>query len=143
MPRNSPGAIRAGRRADSTPQWLFSRINGLSPRAHEAIGILEANRLGPGAVARALNNYADFLDQPGRWLYLPDSCDCPCDLPWARDILDEAIRRSPEAARAELRRIVSSLDAQFVARTLPDPRPASTVSLTRVMPPWWHRRLRR
>jgi hypothetical protein len=64
----------------------FSRINGLSPRAHEAIAILEAGRLGEGAVAKALDAYADFLAQPGRWLYLPDSCSCSCDLPMARDI---------------------------------------------------------
>jgi hypothetical protein len=139
MPRNSPGAIRAGRRADAAPRPLFSRINGLSPRAHEAIAILEACRLGEGAVAKALDAYADFLAQPGRWLYLPDSCNCPCDLPLARDILDTAVRGLPEAPRAELRRILRPLDTEFAARTLPDPHAAWP---TAVMPPWWHRRLR-
>ena len=139
MPRNPPGAIRARRRTDTAPQSLFSRINGLSPRAHEAIAILEECKLGAGAVAKALAAYADFLAQPGRWLYLPDSCNCPCDLPLARDILDKAVRGLSGAPRAELRRILRPLDAQFAARTLPDPRPTSSSA---VMPPWWDRRLR-
>ena len=120
--------IRAGLPVAVTPPRTFSRINGLSPRSHRAVAQVEVRRLGPRSLEWALAGYREFLDRPGRWLYLPENrgdFDDPC---YCRDVLEVALLHLPPTARAELRRLVTPLDTRFRARTLPDPAP----------PPWWY-----
>lgn len=140
MARRPPGAIRSQRwpaRSDTDP---IRQIPGISRRTQSAVHRIEAQHLGPGVVADALYQYERFLQQPGRYLYLP-WCECPCCDPTdARDILDDALRRLPPAARAALGRIVAQLDGEFLRRTLPDPRAASVSPWHAAA--WWRRRSR-
>lgn len=140
MARRPPGAIRSQRwpaRSDTRP---IRQIPGISRRTLSTIHRIEAQHLGRGAVAKALHQYERFLRQSGRYLYLPwDECPC-CDPTDARDILEEALRRLPPAARAGLGRIVAPLDEEFLRRTLPDPRAASVSSWHAAA--WWRQRIR-
>ncbi|MFD7097526.1 hypothetical protein [Streptomyces xanthophaeus] len=53
-------------------------------------------------------------------------------------MLEEVLERLPERARAELGRLVTSLDAVFWHRTLPDPFAHHRQWRTHL---WWYRRL--
>lgn len=101
---------------------------------------MEARHLWHGAVAEALHQYERFLHRPGRYLYLPWNDGPCCDPTEARDILEEALRHLPPAARASLRKIVAPLDAEFLRRTLPDPTAASISPWHAEA--WWRRRIR-
>ncbi|WP_327034430.1 hypothetical protein [Micromonospora ureilytica] len=57
-----------------------------------------------------------------------------------RDVLDDAMRRLPAAARRELRRVVEPLDEEFRRKTLPDPR-AAELSAWHAQA-WWRQRIR-
>ncbi|QFZ18277.1 hypothetical protein [Saccharothrix syringae] len=137
MPRRRPGAVRADLRTRRPPPDRPDRdppIRGLGPDAQRAVDLLG---LGTG---RAFEGYRRFLRRPGRWLHVPFH-DCPCcDPVHARDELELALIRLPPRARAELRRLVEPLDAEFRRRTLPDPLAVGgDFWLSRA---WWHRRLR-
>ncbi|MER6765354.1 MULTISPECIES: hypothetical protein [Amycolatopsis] len=110
----------------------------MSGRAQKAIERVDP-QLWPGSVALALERYRQFLNQPGRWLYVPGP-----ELTWvdpvdARDELERALILLPRGARAELRRLVAPLDGEFERRTLPDPR-AGSISPWQAAA-WWRRRL--
>ncbi|CAG7653150.1 conserved hypothetical protein [Actinacidiphila bryophytorum] len=140
MARRPPGAIRSQRWPDRSATRPVRRIPGVSPRVQSAVHRIEARHLGRGAVADALHRYERFLRQPGRYLRLPwTECPC-CDTTDARDILEDALRRLPPAARAELGRVVARLDEEFLRRTLPDPRAASVSSWHAAA--WWRKRIR-
>lgn len=149
MPRRRPGALRAERRRSRLGEGPPPvRIHGLSTRTSLAIACVE--RLGddyyvyPGATARALRRYREFLEPPGRRPLYPEDSECSCrgcsfdDVRHARDVLKEVLQRLPYRARAELKRQVVCLDAVYRARTLPDP-----FADRRQWRPdlWWHRRL--
>jgi hypothetical protein len=92
-------------------------------------------------VAAALTSYREFLRQPGRWLYIP-WIDFPCcdpDPVGARDELQFALETLPPRSRAELRRKLAALDAEFLRRTLPNPGPYTPYSDHPQA--WWRRRL--
>ncbi|GGP90815.1 hypothetical protein [Streptomyces melanogenes] len=109
-------------------------------RTRAAIVRVEAQLLGYGSVAQALDQYRRFLRRPGRYLYLPwDPCPC-CDPAEARDTLEEALRHMPPAARAGLRKIVAPLDEEFHRRTLPNPWSPSVDA--RHAAAWWRHRIR-
>ena len=98
----------------------------------------------PTCVFTALVRYERFLRQRGRPLYVPyPNCPC-CDPIDARDTLELILMTLPPISRADLRRIVSRLDADLRRRTLPDPdaqfdddRPGSEWQAAH----WWRRRL--
>ncbi|MFF6784741.1 hypothetical protein [Streptomyces sp. NPDC012510] len=81
----------------------------------------------PGVTARALLRYRDFLSPPGSRPRYPFLSDCDCrgcsldDVRHVRDVLGMVLRRLPPRARTELGRLVASLDAVYLERTLPDP----------------------
>ncbi|MFE1922193.1 hypothetical protein ACFW91_06440 [Streptomyces asoensis] len=149
MPRRRPGAVRAERPASSvwgpTPPV---RIHGLSARAslviHRVEYLSRGIYLDPGATDRALRRYREFLRPPGsRPLYPREAfCGCPgCsfdDVRYARDVLEDILRRLPERTRAELDRLVRPLDAELLRRTLPDPFAHRRQWRTEY---WWYRRL--
>ncbi|CAG6392300.1 conserved hypothetical protein [Actinacidiphila cocklensis] len=141
MARRPPGAIRAqrwpARKKDVPPA---RQVSGVPHRTRAAINQLEARHLWRGAVAEALHHYERFLRQPGRYLSLPwDDCPC-CNPAEARDILGEALRLLPPAARAGLQKIVTPLDAEYLRRTLPDPVAASISPWHAEA--WWRQRVR-
>ncbi|GAA4258847.1 hypothetical protein [Dactylosporangium darangshiense] len=118
----------------------MSSAQGFSRGALTAIQIAEARHLWPGCVRQGLDALRRFLRRPGRWLYIPWA-DCPCcDPVYARDELENALRRLPAHARAELRRAVAPLDEEFRRRTLPDPN-ARFISDWHAAA-WWRQRLR-
>jgi hypothetical protein len=83
---------------------------------------MESQHLRRNAVADALIRYRNLLRRPGRYLYISWSAGCPiCEDHEARDVLDEALRRLPPRARADLAGLVTPLDEEFLHRTLPDP----------------------
>ncbi|WP_405612483.1 hypothetical protein [Streptomyces sp. NBC_00076] len=153
MPRNRPGALRGTQRLRHRPRgWqtpVPDRIHGLSARTSLAIHRYEALSADyyvfPGVTDAALRRYRAFLSPPGRGIRYPylDDCDCRgCflrDVRHARDMLGTALRNLPPRARAELGRLVDALDADYLARTLPDP----FVLDRREWRPhvWWYRRL--
>ncbi|MCT9082811.1 hypothetical protein [Streptomyces fulvoviolaceus] len=153
MPRRRPGALRASRQLRHRPRgWdtpAPDRIHGLSARTSLAIHRYEALSgdyyVFPGVTDRALRRYRAFLSPPGRRPRYPYLDDCSCrgcsllDVRHARDTLDTAVRNLPPRARAELGRLVASLDADYLARTLPDP----FVDARRKWRPrvWWYRRI--
>ncbi|MEU4399028.1 hypothetical protein [Micromonospora orduensis] len=57
-----------------------------------------------------------------------------------RDVLGEALRRLPAAARRELQRLVDPLDEEFLRKTLPDARAAERSTWNAQA--WWRQRLR-
>lgn len=153
MPRNRPGILRAARRARHRPRrWdtpAPDRIHGLSARTSLAVHRYEALSsdyyVFPGVTDRALRRYRDFLGPPGRRPRYPFLDDCSCrgcaldDVRHARDVLGTVLRGLPRRARVELGRMVASLDAAYLERTLPDP----FVDARRPWRPdvWWYRRL--
>ncbi|MEV7596000.1 hypothetical protein AB0O91_01250 [Kitasatospora sp. NPDC089797] len=152
MPRKRPGAIRAARER-RPPQWAreLLPVDRLSRDTSAAIHLIEhgGHRYGirPGRTAQLLAGYRTFLRQPGRRLLLVAS-ECPAcpgcqydDLAVARDTLELLAGSLPTAARAELRRLLAALDAEFRRRTLPDPDPSHWLDWSGDPYPWWHRRL--
>ncbi|UUU34407.1 hypothetical protein JIX56_33730 [Streptomyces sp. CA-210063] len=153
MPRNRPGALRAAQRLRDRPRnWdspAGDRIHGLSAGTSLAVHRYEALSTDyyvfPGVTAVALRRYRAFLGPPGRRPRYPFLDDCSCrgcslrDVRHARDMLGTALRNLPPRARAELGRLVASLDAVYLERTLPDP----FVHVRRGWRPhvWWYRRL--
>lgn len=138
MPRKRPGAVRATQSCLRVRREV-SAVRGVSSRTQAAIALAEARHLGPGWVAQAIERYRRFLNQPGRWLYIP-SPDCPCCDPVdARDELEDALRVLPRHARAELRKMIDPLDEEFRRRTLPDLQ-ARSISLWHAHA-WWRQRL--
>ncbi|MFE4397771.1 MULTISPECIES: hypothetical protein [Streptomycetaceae] len=149
MPRRRPRALRAERPASRvsgpTPPL---RIHGLSDRAslavHRVERLSDSFYLHAGATDRALRRYREFLRPPGRRPLYPQESHCPCpgcsfdDVRHARDVLEEALERLPERARAELGRLVKALDTVFLHRTLPDPFADRRQWRTEF---WWYRRL--
>ena len=153
MPRNRPGKLRATQQPEHRPRgWNTpapARIHGLSTRTSLAIHTYEAldrdYYIFPGATDRALRRYRDFLSPPGHRPRYPYLDDCGCrgcsfrDVRHARDVLDTVLQELPPRARAELGRLIASLDAVYLTRTLPDP----FVDTRREWRPevWWYRRL--
>ncbi|MDX2760964.1 hypothetical protein ACSCB1_24580 [Streptomyces europaeiscabiei] len=154
MPRNRPGALRAAQRLrgdrplsrDSPPR---SRIHGLSARTSASVHRYEALSADydvfPGMTASALRRYRAFAGAPGRRPRYPFLDDCGCracalrDIRHVRDMLGTVLRHLPPRPRAELGRLVTSLDVRYLERTLPDP----FVHVRRGWRPyvWWYRRL--
>ncbi|MFF5471590.1 hypothetical protein [Streptomyces achromogenes] len=124
------------------------RLHGLSWRTSLAIARVETASgdydLFPGATDRALRRYRGFLRPPGRRPRYPREAGCACrscafdDVRHARDVLDSVLRRLPPAPRAELGRRVRALDAEYLARTLPDPFAVRRQWRADL---WWRRRL--
>jgi hypothetical protein len=153
MARKRPGALRAAQslvsRSLGRDVPVPARIHGLSARTSLAVHRYEAlssdSDVFPGVTGAALRRYRDFLRPAGRGTRYPYSDDCGCpacslrDVRHARHLLDTAVRNLPPRARAELGRFVASLDAVYLARTLPDP----LADARRVWRPdaWWYRRL--
>ena len=120
MGRRPPGAVRATLRQKSRER--IRPIDGISSRTRFAIDRMESQHLWRNAVADALIRYRNLLRRPGRYLYISWSAGCPiCEDHEARDVLDEALRRLPPRARADLAGLVTPLDEEFLHRTLPDP----------------------
>ncbi|MFF8729203.1 hypothetical protein ACF073_22280 [Streptomyces sp. NPDC015171] len=148
MPRRQPGALRA-RQVPRVPRGLHvERIHGLSLRTSLAIERVERLSgdyyLYAGATDRALRRYRQFLRPPGRRPRYPQEEGCGCrgcsfrDVRHARDVLDDVLRRLPPGPRAELGHRVRALDAEYVARTLPDPLAEGRRWRADL---WWRRRL--
>ncbi|WP_405715418.1 hypothetical protein OG264_37430 [Streptomyces xanthophaeus] len=149
MARRRPRALRAEQSVSHvwgpTPPL---RIHGLSTRASLAVHRVEylsgSFYIHPGATDCALRRYREFLHPPGRRPLYPRESYCSCtwcsfdDVRHARDVLEEVLERLPERARAELSRLVKSLDAVFLHRTLPDPFAHRRQWRTQL---WWYRRL--
>jgi hypothetical protein len=148
MPRRRPGSLRVaqwlrqGPRGRDTP--APDRIHGLSARTSLAVHRYEAlsadHSVFPGVTDRALRRYEAFLRPAGRKVRYPYGVDCGCpgcslrDVRHARDVLGTVSRNLPPRDRAELARVVAALDAEYRARTLPDPLADRRLR-------WWHRRL--
>lgn len=148
MPRRRPRALRAehiSRRPlpDESP---VHRIHGLSRRATLVVRRVELLSddyyLYPGATEKAIREYRAFLRPPGRRPLYPQNADCGCrgcsfdDVRHARDMLEKVLTRLPPRERAELRRLVRPLDAQYRRRTLPDPFVHRRKWCTEF---WWYR----
>nr|WP_260859711.1 hypothetical protein [Streptomyces cupreus] len=120
------------------------RIHGLSARTSLAVHRCEALATDyfvfPGVTDRALRRYQDFLSPAGRRTRYPYGDDCGCrgcslrDVRHARGVLGTVLRNLPPRDRAELARVIKGLDAEYRARTLPDPLAEPGLR-------WWHRRL--
>ncbi|WP_091295162.1 hypothetical protein [Amycolatopsis xylanica] len=134
MARSRPGALRAAqaRFPANVPE---RRIPGLSPRAREAIRLLEARTGDYNAIYLALDAYRQALRKPGRINSAEHPCPC-CDSFEARDVLGRALETLPGYARAELGRLVAPLDAILLRRTVPYPWPERRPWATG----WWHLR---
>ncbi|MFG2131491.1 hypothetical protein ACGFNV_27235 [Streptomyces sp. NPDC048751] len=153
MPRNRPGELRATQPLLNRPYgWdtpAPDRIHGLSARTSLAVHRYEAlsrdHDVFPGVTDRSLRRYRAFLSPPGNRPRYPYLEECGCrgcsfdDVRHARDALDTVLQELPPRARAELGRLIASLDAVYLTRTLPDP----FVDSRRVWRPevWWYRRL--
>lgn len=142
MARRPPGALRAQSKSAGRYAGKVRPIDGLSSRANAAIVRLQLRHPETGSVATALDGYRRTIRQSGRWLDLRlDECPCPtCDPVDQRDVLGDALRLLPPAARRELRRVVDALDEEFLRKTLPDPR-AAELSAWHARA-WWRQRLR-
>lgn len=166
MGRRRPGTIRATQRI---PQWAREGgpIDRLPPatiaavRAAEHSGRLDRpadecasydpdpfrEHVRPGRTAAFLRDYRKFLRRPGRRLRLEASLcpSCPgCrydDLAVVRDALEAVARLLPAPARAEFRRLLTRLDDDLRARTMPDSFPRACWNGQPL--PWWHRRIYR
>ncbi|MFK0280701.1 hypothetical protein ACIQVL_09550 [Streptomyces sp. NPDC090499] len=148
MPRRRPGALRAERLFRAGWALPPERIHGLSARTSTAVDRVE--RLSgdyyvhPGATDRALRRYRAFLQPPGRRPRYPQDAECSCrgcsfdDVRHARDVLAQVLRQLPPRPRAQLERQVRTLDARYLARTLPDPFAADRQWRSDL---WWRRRL--
>ena len=98
---------------------------------------VEAEHLWPDAVAVALSRFEWAFRQPGH--YLEGPYESPgIEIEDGRDDLDEALRRLPPGARADLGRLVERIDAEFERRTLANPGWVSKWTAGR----WWWWRLR-
>ncbi|MET7950800.1 hypothetical protein [Micromonospora sp. NPDC005324] len=142
MARRSPGALRALLKSAGRNAGKIRPIDGLSNGTNAAIARLERGQPGIGSVATALDGYRRTIRRSGRWLDLsPDNCPCPgCgNAVEQRDVLGDALRRLPAAARRELQRVVDPLDEEFLRKTLPDPRAAKLSSWHAQA--WWRQRL--
>ncbi|MEE1751421.1 hypothetical protein [Streptomyces sp. SP18CS02] len=113
---------------------------------------MEAEGLGPDAVAIALARYHRYLDPPGPWRPprydedwgYPDDhsehCVCPV---CARETLQGALEGLPGRGREDLERLVLRLDERFRRRTVPlppdrlSPWAAEAWWRGRVMEDWW------
>jgi hypothetical protein len=134
MPRRSPGALRAEAALyDCGRQVPPLRIRGLSDQTAWAVHLVEtADKdyyLYRGATARALERYREFLDVPRRRPLSQEADVCNCqgcaldDVSLAREVLEHVLQVVPGRARAELRRQVASLDAEYREHTVPNPFP--------------------
>jgi hypothetical protein len=155
MPRNRPGAIRAARRFEGgrPPEWAreLAPIDRLSLDTSAAIHLAEYGYHGydvpPGGTAALLRRYRAFLRPRGRNLRLVAS-ECPAcpgcqydDVAVVRDALQAVVCLLPSWAGAELRQLLTGLDAEFRRRTLPDPDPDRWTDWSGSPYRWWHRRL--
>lgn len=155
MPRNRPGTLR-GAHLHVGPVWsqrILEPIRGLSSATSLAIFRLEQS-LGNyyvyvGSTRRALTDYRAFVSTRGPSYPMPVECECshcPFDsVVHARDVLEHVLERLPVRAKAELRRVVRRLDAEFLRRTLPDPFGRShfwnRIEYGAQPDPWWYGRL--
>lgn len=169
MPRRRPGALRATQQAAGRAARQWTRESGgpidrLSPATTAAVRAVEHGvcfgldtdgeegynldlfneQVRPGRTSAFLQQYRNFLRQPGRKLRLEASLwPCPgCqydDVALVRDALEALTRLLPSSARAEVRRLLSRLDEEFRLRTLPDSSPRTR--WTGGPLPWWHRRM--
>ncbi|MFJ4327586.1 hypothetical protein ACIP3A_31345 [Streptomyces tricolor] len=148
MPRKRPRALRA-QQPPRAPRGLpAERIHGLSLRTSRAIERVERRSddyyVHPGATAHALRRYRAFLRPPGRRPRYPRHSECDCrgcsfdDVRHARDVLETVLRQLPPRPCAELRHRVRALDAEYAARTLPDPFADRRQWRAHL---WWRRRL--
>src|SRR5438067_10061682 len=138
MPRRRPGAVRADQPSRDRIGQSSSLIRGAGRGPWAKIDRVQARRVIWGIlVTYPLHRYRSFLRQPGRWLYVQwtDSNVDPQD---ARDELERVMTVLPPRTRAELRRIVAPLDAEFRRRTLPDPHAASNEWRAAA---WWRQRM--
>lgn len=150
MPRRRPSALRAEQVMQPHHEcpWL-DQICGLSARTAYAIHLVEvASRdyyLYLGATKSALRRYRAFVSPPGKRPRYPKPADCTCrgcsldDVRHARDVLESVLEQLSGRARADLGRQVARLDAQYLARTLPDPFASQYDS--NGPRSWWERRL--
>jgi hypothetical protein len=134
MPRRRPGALRAEAALyDCSRQIPPLAIRGLSSQTAYAVHLVEiADKdyyLYPGATARALTRYREFLGAPRRRSLTQEYCICDCrwcrldDVQGARGVFEHVLQVLPARARAELRREVAGLDAEYRERTVPNPFP--------------------
>ncbi|WP_369182708.1 hypothetical protein [Streptomyces sp. Y1] len=117
MPRSRPDQVRA-RLPRHRTHGAQPVIDGVSARTLSAIAHLERTRthLQPGAVARALRLWQEYVHRPERDLwddYEHGSAECHCcgDPLEARALLDTVHSALPPRAARELRRIIDRSDA--------------------------------
>jgi hypothetical protein len=134
MPRRRPGALRAEAALyDCSRQIPPLKIRGLSDRTAWAVHLAESADkdyyLSPGATARALDRYREFLGTPKRRPLKQEENVCNCrgcafdDVTLAREVLEHVIQVVPGRARAELRGTVAGMDAEYRERTVLNPFP--------------------
>ncbi|MEV6926157.1 hypothetical protein AB0M46_16900 [Dactylosporangium sp. NPDC051485] len=106
----------------------------LSAGTRHQITRFEASRgLPPLAVEDALRRWGAFLGAVGWPLYLPEPHLPGLDLWDDRELIERAITALGRRAGRDLARVVAPLDADFLARTLPNP-------CAPMAWPWWRRR---
>jgi hypothetical protein len=154
MPRRRSRALRAAQ--EPLPVWTPrppDRIPGLPADVRRLIHRIEARSpdpgVFPGATALALRRNREFLGPAGphhRFRY-PATAGCPApacaldDVTHARDVLEDMLLALPPGRpRAELRRLIRPLDADFTRRTLPNPLHVPD-RRPRRPDQWWHGRI--
>jgi len=137
MPRNRPSQVRASgrhprRQTHETPTPGLPRGSG---KLAGAVSRLEHERLWPGAIAQALQQWSRTAHRPRR--ALSGGCGCPMCNPFyttdEREVLEAAMHALPPQAARELRRLVKPLDDRYIAKTWPDPFASPDDG-------WWARR---
>jgi len=134
MPRRRPGALRAEAALYDCRRLVPPlKIRGISDQTAFAVYLVEtADKdyyLYPGATARALERYREFLDVPRRRPLSQEADVCNCqgcaldDVALAREMLELVLQVVSGRARAELRREVACMDAEYRAHTVPNPFP--------------------
>ncbi|GAA3982752.1 hypothetical protein GCM10022630_28020 [Thermobifida alba] len=132
VPRNRPAGLRAAR-ARPEPRFLPPPVHipglrlGTCPAIRrveltdDRVPLVPGVFLHPGATARALRRYWEFLlNPPGPHLRYPTPAECPCpecrsdDVCCARDVLAEVLSRLPPRPRCGPGRVVRALEAEFL-----------------------------
>jgi hypothetical protein len=120
-------------RARNQRQRHPTAIHGVPLSTSRALDRLDRPRLASGGVRADLLAWRNVARKPCSELQRENNDWVQFIGPFARDILEQAMRALPRHHRAALRRQVAQYDALFLDRTLNNP------TVDRSLPWWWRR----
>lgn len=134
MPRKTAAALRLDAVCRSHLRDYRHRSSQFSPHTRRQAARFEAERgLPVQALEHAVQCWRGFVHRPGWPLYLPKPHLPGYDIWDDRLLIERAIGALDRRAAREIASAVKEADADFLARTLPDPHAPNAW-------PWWRRR---